>query len=214
MLSGFKPNDFYGLSDIYQNLLKGGKGSMDFLAPTLQQGGQDITNAQRSIMRGMPAGGQRDKAMADLASKRATMGISARQGLLPSALGGLAGLSAQGNQQFGANLGAFTQGKGFENQFNIASMDDATRRMLGMGQLNLGQQGLDWQKEMFGQTFPWEQEMFNRNFGERTREFDIGQSNWLKDFGQNQRNQNRSFWGGIFGTLGGLGGALGGAAIM
>jgi len=221
MMGGFAPNlgDDFGMGKYWQSILGGGKAATEALAP--QMGGivKDTEAAKARILRSVPPGGQRDKLLAQLEASKATAGQGARLGLIPQAQAGLSGLYGQQlgarTAQLGQGLGAYTQGMGFDTQRDIAGMDDATRRMLGMGQLDLGwgqlgeqgrqfDLGLGWDQDKFGQGLGWEKESFGKSFGEGQRQFDLSR--------RDQRAASkRSFWSSIFG---GVGSILGGSKLL
>lgn len=221
----FNPNDM-GLSNIYQSLLSDPQMAQAFVAPQIENIAGDLDAARRNLMASMPEGGQKDLALQQLEQQGVGQAAQVRQNLIPAALTGMQGLYGQqlgaGTQRFGDVLGSLTNQLGQGTQLSIAGMDDATKRMLGLGQLGLGwgqlgeqgrefDTGLDWTKSSFGQNLDWQKNMFGQNFGEQQREFNQNQSNWQKQYDAQQKQANRGFWGNLFG---GLGGILGGGGAL
>ncbi len=213
MIGGFNPNlgNDYGISDYWKSIMGGGQAATDALAPQMGKIVGDTEAAKARILRSVPPGGQRDKMLAQLEASKATAGQSARLSLIPQAQAGLQNLYGQQlgarTAQLGQGLGAYTQGKGFETQYGIAQMDDATKRMLGIGGLNLGWGQLGEQGREFDTGLGWDQSRFKQTFGEGQRQFDIGQQDWQKQFDWGKTQGNRNFWGGIASGVGSLFGA-------
>src|SRR3990172_7334740 len=125
---------------------------------------ESIEGQVQQVMQTMPPGGQRDKMIADLRAQQQSLAAQSRQGAIQGATAGLTDLYGRRLDVAGNVLGQGTERFGIETTrrgqdigFDIAQLEDKTRRELGLGELGL-------QRERFGfetgTAFPWEQKKF------------------------------------------------------